>query len=163
MLRVTTSLPRARRTSDAVRVSELFASEKARAQVTRVLEYVAYPGMACILDDGLVIGAAGALAGFDPAQLASVLGAHEDAAFTIENRALRLDDEHVVIVRALPGDRRLVVLLPSIITGASARIDRAVDVLRRMLRNVGGTKGAPPSAHAAVFVARGGRRRARSD
>lgn len=142
-------------------MSELFASEKARAQVTRVLEYVAYPGMACILDDdGRVIGAAGALAGLDPAQLVSVLGAHEDAVLAIEKRALRLDDEHVAIVRSLPGDRRLVVLLPSIITGASARIDRAVDVLRRMLSSTGGTKGAPPTAHAAVFVR--GRRRARS-
>lgn len=135
-------------------VGHLFVTDRAREQVRRILEIVAYPGVACLLDaDGCVVAAVGELPGLGAGDLASAFGAHEEA-IVDEGRARWASDRgYASFIRPLPGDRKLIVVLPAEVTSVQPRIDRAAELLRRMLRP-NAPPSPPPSAHACVFAER---------
>ncbi|MEZ4338739.1 MAG: hypothetical protein R3B82_19140 [Sandaracinaceae bacterium] len=123
-----------------------FASERARGQLARILAHVGFPGLAVVLDrDGFVVGASGGVAAATADDIAATFGARRDAA--IHARAAVLGDAYQVHGRELLGGHRLVVVLPAEVTVRMDRLERATDLLARMLvagaAVSGGSSGAP--------------------
>lgn len=86
-------------------MGQLFETAKAREQVWRILELVAYPGVACVLDaDGWVVAVAGELPGLDAHDLASAFGAHDDAILGEAHAPCDLGGGFASFIRSLPGE-----------------------------------------------------------
>jgi hypothetical protein len=110
----------------------VFASERARAQLVRILSHVSFPGLGLVLDrEGQVVAAAGGLSGASVDDVVDAFGAHEDAALEPEPAALAA--AHRVHRHELPAGYLLLVVVPCEVTVLSSRIDRAAQLLERML------------------------------
>jgi hypothetical protein len=135
-----------------------FASDRARAQVERILSYLASPGLAFIVDaDGLVLAAVGAVRQCDARSLVKVFGERRGALIGDGCEFFaELGDSHVVLSRTLRGERMLFLVTPYTITpytvasSAVPRLDRAQKLLDRMLAT-SSDRGSPTPAHAAVW------------
>lgn len=110
----------------------VFASERARAQLVRILSHVSFPGLGLVLDrEGQVVAAAGGLSGASVDDVVDAFGAHEDAALEPEPGAL--GEAHRVYRCELSAGYVLLVVVPCEVTVLSSRIDRAAQLLERML------------------------------
>ncbi len=109
-----------------------FASERARDQLARILAHVSFPGLGLILDrEGCVVAAHGSAPGTTVQQVADVFGARRNAPIRAEGAVV--GERYRVHRRELPAGYFLLIAVPCDVAIRDDRLDRAVELLERML------------------------------